>query len=124
MVTEPGVYSGPCPARELLDRIANKWTALIVGILTEAQGPVRFGEVRRAIGGISQKMLAQTLRELERDGLVTRTAYPVIPPRVDYSLTPLGRTLREPLGALSIWTEQHMDDVRAAQRAFDARRGA
>jgi DNA-binding HxlR family transcriptional regulator len=118
------VYSGPCPARELLDRIANKWTALIVGILTEAQGPVRFGEVRRAIGGISQKMLAQTLRELERDGLVTRTAYPVIPPRVDYSLTPLGRTLREPLGALSIWTEQHMDDVRAAQRAFDARRGA
>jgi DNA-binding HxlR family transcriptional regulator len=124
MVTEPGVYSGPCPARELLERIANKWTALIVGILTEAEGPVRFGEVRRAIGGISQKMLTQTLRDLERDGLVTRTAYPVIPPRVEYSLTPLGHTLHEPLGALSAWTERHMNDVRAAQRAFDAHRRA
>jgi DNA-binding HxlR family transcriptional regulator len=122
MVTEPGVYSGPCPARELLDRIANKWTALIVGHLTEAAGPVRFTELRRAVGGISQKMLTQTLRELERDGLVTRTVFPVIPPRVEYQVTPLGDTLREPLGALSIWTERHMHEVRASQTEFDRRR--
>jgi DNA-binding HxlR family transcriptional regulator len=122
MVTEPGVYSGPCPARELLDRIANKWTTLIVGMLTEARTPVRFSELRRAIGGISQKMLTQTLRDLERDGLVKRTVHPVIPPRVEYELTPLGFTLREPLNALSEWTERHMPDVRAAQARFDGRR--
>jgi DNA-binding HxlR family transcriptional regulator len=122
MVTEPGVFSGPCPARELLDRIANKWTALIVGHLTEAKAPVRFTELRRAVGGISQKMLTQTLRELERDGLVTRTVFPVIPPRVEYAVTPLGDTLREPLGALSAWTESHMHEVRASQSAFDRRR--
>jgi len=121
MVTEPGVYSGACPARELLDRIANKWTTLIVGILTESGEPVRFSELRRAIGGISQKMLTQTLRDLERDGLVTRRAYSVIPPRVEYAITPLGLTLREPLSALSAWTERHMADVKEAQRRFDAR---
>jgi DNA-binding HxlR family transcriptional regulator len=121
MVTEPGVYSGACPARELLDRIANKWTTLIVGILSESGAPVRFTELRRAIGGISQKMLTQTLRDLERDGLVTRTVYPVIPPHVEYAVTPLGLTLREPLNALSAWTEHHMADVKEAQRKFDAR---
>jgi DNA-binding HxlR family transcriptional regulator len=121
MVTEPGVYSGACPARALLDTIANKWTALIVGMLSEAGAPVRFTELRRSVGGISQKMLTQTLRELERDGLVTRTVYPVIPPHVEYSVTPLGRTLEEPMRALSAWTEQHMGEVREAQRAFDER---
>jgi DNA-binding HxlR family transcriptional regulator len=121
MDTEPGVYSGACPARELLDRIADKWTTLIIGILTEAGKPVRFTELRRAIGGISQKMLTQTLRDLERDGLVLRTAYPVIPPRVEYSLTPLGQTLEAPLAALSAWTQAHMADVRASQDAFDSR---
>ena len=121
MGTEPGVYSGTCPARELLDRIADKWTTLIIGILVDAGEPVRFTELRRAIGGISQKMLTQTLRVLERDGLVVRVMYPVIPPRVEYSLTPLGATLDEPLRALSAWSERHMSDVREAQRAFDAR---
>jgi DNA-binding HxlR family transcriptional regulator len=121
MVTEPGVYSGACPARELLDRIANKWTTLIVGTLSEAGGPVRFTELRRSIGGISQKMLTQTLRDLERDGLVTRKVFPVIPPRVEYAVTPLGLTLREPLSALSAWTESHMAEVKAAQRQFDER---
>jgi DNA-binding HxlR family transcriptional regulator len=115
-----GVYSGSCPARELLDRIADKWTTLIVGTLTDAGGPVRFTELRRAIGGISQKMLTQTLRDLERDGLVTRTIFPVIPPRVEYAVTPLGRTLEEPLAALSAWTEKHIAEVRASQIAFDA----
>jgi len=121
MEIEPGVYSGACPARALLDRIADKWTTLIIGILTETGRPVRFTELRRAIGGISQKMLTQTLRDLERDGLVLRTAYPVIPPRVEYSLTPLGRTLEAPLAALSAWTHAHMADVRASQDAFDGR---
>jgi DNA-binding HxlR family transcriptional regulator len=121
MVTEPGVYSGPCPARELLDRIANKWTALIVGLLTESQTPLRFTEIRRAIGGISQKMLTATLRDLERDGLVARRVFAVIPPRVEYSLTPLGRSLEEPMRSLSVWTEHHMDEVRAAQGRYDRR---
>jgi DNA-binding HxlR family transcriptional regulator len=119
--SEAGVYSGPCPARELLDRIADKWTTLIIGVLTQIETPVRFTELRRAIGGISQKMLTQTLRDLERDGLVVRVVFPVIPPRVEYSLTPLGLTLKEPLGALSLWTERHSAEVRTAQEAFDAR---
>ena len=118
MVTESGgVYSGHCPARALLDRIANKWTTLIIGKLIA--GPTRFGELRRSITGISQKMLTQSLRELERDGLVIRTVHSVMPPRVEYSLTPLGQTLKEPLGALSRWSEQHWDDVTRAQEAFD-----
>ncbi len=121
METEPGVYSGTCPARELLDRIADKWTALTIGIVADAASPVRFTELRRAIGGISQKMLTQTLRDLERDGLVVRVIFPVIPPRVEYSLTPLGATLDEPLRALSVWSERHMIQVREAQRTFDKR---
>jgi DNA-binding HxlR family transcriptional regulator len=121
METEPGVYSGACPARELLDRIADKWTALIVGILSAAGGPIRFTELRREIGGISQKMLTQTLRDMERDGLVTRTAFAVIPPRVEYAVTPLGLTLHEPLSALSARSESHMAEVKAAQRRFDER---
>lgn len=120
----PGVYSGPCAARELLDRIADKWATLIIGALASAGRPVRFTELRSAIHGISQKMLTQTLRDLERDGLVARTAYAVIPPRVEYSVTPLGATLTEPLAALTQWAEQHMAAVREAQRAFDARKHA
>jgi DNA-binding HxlR family transcriptional regulator len=118
---EPGVYSGACPARELLDRIANKWTTLIMGTVSAAEAPIRFTELRRAVTGISQKMLTQTLRELERDGLITRTVYPVIPPRVEYEATALGRTLEEPLSALSRWTEKHMNAVREAQHRFDER---
>jgi DNA-binding HxlR family transcriptional regulator len=116
-----GPYTGTCPARALLDRIANKWTALIIGILGEADGPVRFGEIKRAVNGISQKMLTQTLRDLERDGLVIREVFPVIPPRVEYALTPLGRTLDEPLRTLSVWAERNMACVEASQRAYDAR---
>lgn len=116
---EPSAFSGPCPTRALLDRIADKWTTLIIGILGEAEHPVRFGELRRAVTGISQKMLTQTLRNLERDGLVLRTLYPEIPPRVEYALTPLGRTLGEPLHALAQWAEQHMAHVRSAQEQFD-----
>ena len=121
MDTVTTVYSGACPARALLDRIANKWTTMIIGILGGTQVPVRFGDLRRSINGISQKMLTQTLRDLERDGLVVRDIYPVIPPRVEYSLTSLGRTLEEPLSALSQWAERHMNEVHAAQDAFDRR---
>jgi DNA-binding HxlR family transcriptional regulator len=121
MDTVTTVYSGACPARGLLDRIANKWTTMIIGILGGAETPVRFSDLRRSITGISQKMLTQTLRDLERDGLVVREIYPVIPPRVEYSLTPLGRTLDEPLRALSDWAEHHMNEVHAAQDAFDAK---
>jgi len=118
---EPTVFSGPCPARELLGRIADKWTALVMAMLAEAPGPMRFGELRRAVPGISQKMLTQTLREMERDGLVVRTLYPQIPPRVEYAMTALGATLREPLHVLTNWVEAHMAEVNASQQAFDRR---
>jgi DNA-binding HxlR family transcriptional regulator len=120
-MSESNVYSKTCPTRELLDGIADKWTTLVIGILSDAPSPVRFGELRRGIQGISQKMLTQTLRDLERNGLVVRTVYAVIPPRVEYSLTPLGRTLDEPLRALAVWAQEHLPEVRAAQLTFDAR---
>jgi DNA-binding HxlR family transcriptional regulator len=116
------LYQGECPTREMLNRIADKWTTLIIGILAHSDRR-RFNELRRSIGGISQKMLTQTLRDLERDGLVIRTIYPEIPPRVEYALTPLGKTLCEPLGALGKWASAHIDEVRAAQNRFDAKLG-
>lgn len=109
-----------CPSRLILDRIADKWTTLIIGILAHSDHR-RFNELRRMIGGISQKMLTQTLRDLERDGLVKRTIFPEIPPRVEYELTPLGRTLCAPLGSLTQWTHDHIDEVKRAQAAFDKR---
>jgi DNA-binding HxlR family transcriptional regulator len=114
------VYQGNCPARAILDRIADKWTMLIIGLLAESEYR-RFNELKRAIRGISQKMLTQTLRDLERDGLVKRTVYPEIPPRVEYALTQLGRTLIAPLSELTQWSEAHIAEVRAAQEAFDRR---
>ena len=116
----PDVYAEFCPTRLILDRVADKWTTLIIGMLSAAEGPVRFSELRRKIAGISQKMLTQTLRGLERDGLVVRTVYPVIPPRVDYSLTPLGHKLEVPLNGLARWAEEHMEWILEAQRAYDA----
>jgi DNA-binding HxlR family transcriptional regulator len=111
------VYSAPCPSRAALDRIADKWTALIVGSLST--GTKRFSELRTAIDGISEKMLTQTLRSLERDGLVSRTAHPTVPPRVEYRLTDLGLTLREPLAAVRDWAERHINEVDAARRRHD-----
>lgn len=92
-----------CPSRRLLDLIANKWSVLIVYVL--ADGTKRHGQVRREIGGISQKMLTQTLRALEQEGIVTRTVHPVVPPAVEYALTPRGEALIEPLRALIRWAE-------------------
>jgi DNA-binding HxlR family transcriptional regulator len=103
----------------LLDRIADKWTTLVMGLLEP--GPKRFTTLRHELEGISQKMLTQTLRGLERDGIVRRTMYPQIPPRVEYSLTPLGHTLCEPLAAIRQWAEEHGEEVSTAQTAYDER---
>lgn len=103
---------------ETLGRIGDKWTVLVVELL--ADGPMRFNELRRTIENISQRMLTLTLRGLERDGLVTRTVYPTIPPRVNYELTRLGRTLREPLVAVADWARKHRPAIVAARRVFDA----
>jgi DNA-binding HxlR family transcriptional regulator len=111
------VYDDRCPTRLVLDRIADKWTVLIVGRL--ATGTRRFGELRRDISGVSPKVLTQKLRELERDGLVARRIYASVPPKVEYSLTPLGRTLVGLLDAVRVWAETHIETVLGAQRAFD-----
>ena len=106
----------------LLQRIGDKWTVLVVGEL--GGGPKRFSEIRRALGSISQKMLTTTLRALERDGFVSRTVFPTVPPRVDYELTALGRDLLKPIGALAEWTLKNADRVEKAQVKFDAGGGA
>ncbi|KOV84430.1 hypothetical protein ADL03_17755 [Nocardia sp. NRRL S-836] len=107
-----------CPCRDLLDMVASKWTALAIGAMEN--GPVRFGEMKRELEGISQKMLTQTLRALERDGLVTRTVYPTVPLRVEYELTELGRSVIEPLAALRMWAQQNYDSVAEARETFDS----
>jgi DNA-binding HxlR family transcriptional regulator len=106
--------------REVLNRVGDKWSVAIVGLLND--GPKRFGELKRAIEGISQRMLTLTLRGLERDGLVSRTQFPTIPPRVDYALTPLGETLLDPVNALAAWSEKHRYDIQGARDRFDGKR--
>lgn len=113
----PNVYSETCPTRQVLDRIADKWTTLVIVLLEK--GPKRFSELKREIGGISQKMLTQTVRSLERDGIVHRTVYAEVPPRVEYTLTPLGETLCMPLAAIHQWAEAHIGEVTAAQQNYD-----
>lgn len=102
-------YQRDCPSRRLLDRIGDRWTVLVVGALDP--GPQRFSAIAARVGGISQKMLTQTLRSLERDGFVTRTVFPEIPPRVEYELTALGRSLQGPLRALEEWAISNMSEV-------------
>ena len=101
---------------ETLDRIGDKWTVLVVGVLE--RGPLRYNEIRRAIDGISQRMLTLTLKQLERDGLVTRTMYPTIPPRVDYELTQLGKNLMGPLRSLYDWAVKHRPAMLVARKKF------
>ncbi len=111
-------HQGDCRAvSEVLSRIGDKWSVLVVEIL--GRGPTRFNELRRMIGGISQKMLTTTLRQLERDGMVTRTVFPTIPPRVDYELTDLGRELLVPVRSLGAWARANIDRIDAARRRFD-----
>jgi DNA-binding HxlR family transcriptional regulator len=105
--------------REVLKLVGDKWSVLTVSVL--GGGPLRFGEIKRTIEGISQRMLTLTLRGLERDGLVTRTVTPTIPPRVDYELTTLGRTLLEPVRALAKWAERHRTAITASRERFDQR---
>ena len=111
------VYEDRCPTRLVLDRLADKWALLILDRLED--GPVRFNHLRRDIKGISQKVLSQTLKKLERDGLVTRTVTPTVPVTVEYALTPLGRALGETAAALTHWAEHNMDAILAAQAAYD-----
>lgn len=103
--------------REILDRVGDKWSLLIIIMLRER--PVRFNELKRQIDGISQRMLTLTLRSLERDGLLTRTIYPTIPPRVEYALTPLGRSLIGPVSALKDWAEMHIREIETARQNYD-----
>jgi DNA-binding HxlR family transcriptional regulator len=104
--------------REILDRVGDKWSVLVMSLLGERMH--RFSELRRAIEGISQRMLTLTLRQLERDGLVARTVHPTVPPRVDYELTELGRSVLEPLNGLMLWAAQHGTDIAEARLAYDA----
>lgn len=114
---ESGEGDGGAEVHAVLDRVANRWTALVVEAL--AGGTKRYSEVRRELGGVSHKMLAQTLRGLERDGIVARTVYPVVPPKVEYSLTPLGETLVGPLAAICCWAREHRAEIEAARAVAD-----
>lgn len=111
------VYSAACPSRQALDRLADKWSVLLIGCLES--GGKRFGQLRDEVDGISEKMLTQTLRSLERDGLVSREVRPTVPPQVTYRLTPLGRTLREPMAAIRAWAEKYIVAVEDAREIAD-----
>jgi DNA-binding HxlR family transcriptional regulator len=121
IILTPNVYDQNCPTRRALDMIADRWTVLVIGLLED--GPQRFSALQRKIGGVSQKMLTQTLRELERSGLVSRTVYAEVPPRVEYALTALGETLCAPIKAIRDWAESNIDAVNHAQAAYDKRVG-
>ncbi len=112
-------YQQNCPTRMVLTRISDKWAVLILGVLQDE--PTRFNQLRREIEGVSQKVLSQTLRKLERDGLVLRTVIPTTPVAVEYAITPLGRTLAATVDAIRVWSEAHIEDVLEAQKQFDAR---
>jgi DNA-binding HxlR family transcriptional regulator len=113
-----GTHESCVAVREVLSRVGDKWSVLVIGLLGD--GPKRFNELRRSIDGISQRMLTLTVRGLERDGLVTRTLYPTIPPRVDYALTHLGKTLLEPVSALAAWADKNRLQIQSARDKFDA----
>lgn len=109
----------PCPIRDVLDRIGDKWSVLVITLLGD--GPMRFNELKRTIDLVSQRMLTRTLRGLERDGLIIRTVYPVVPPRVEYDLTETGQELQGLLRQLAQWAFQHADGVAEARLAYDER---
>ncbi|HYW13152.1 MAG TPA: helix-turn-helix domain-containing protein [Longimicrobium sp.] len=122
-LTEPITPAQEALLRDVLDRVADKWTLLVLEALEEGGG-MRFTRLRDRIGGVSQKMLTKTLRQLERDGLVTRRVYPEVPPRVEYRLTERGHTLNEATCALWLWVEANTDAVQQARRAYDQKAGA
>jgi DNA-binding HxlR family transcriptional regulator len=112
-------YLRNCPSRTVLEAIANKWTCLLVDALRD--GPVRFGVLRRKLDGITQKSLTQTLRGMERDGMVIRTVYPTIPPRVEYRLSDLGRSVVGLMEGVKRWSEEHVNDILTAREVYDLR---
>ena len=112
------ILSPACPSRTVLRHVVDRWTPLVVTVL--ADGPSRFGELRARVGGVTPKVLTQTLRSMERDGLVTRTQLPGVPPRVDYELTDLGRSLQAPIDALRIWIEANSARILAHRESYDA----
>ncbi|WP_082404542.1 winged helix-turn-helix transcriptional regulator [Saccharothrix sp. NRRL B-16348] len=114
-------YLRSCASRAVLDLLTTKWVCLVIGALRP--GTLRFGELRRRLDGITQKMLTQTLRDLERAGLVHRAVYPSVPPRVEYSLTPLGDNVGGLMDAIRVWSETHIDDIRSAQEEYDRKAG-
>lgn len=114
-------YLQECPARELLDRLSDKWVSLLLNAL--ADGPRRYSELSRTVAGVSQKMLTQSLRNLERDGLLVRTVTPTVPVRVDYALTPLGRSLLPVVQAIKCWAETNIEEVIAARGTYDRSAG-
>ena len=114
---EFNVFLATCPSRQLLDRLSDKWVGLVICALQP--GSLRFSELARAVAGVSQKMLTQTLRSLERDGLVEREVTPSVPVRVDYRLTDLGRSLLPLMAAVQDWAEHHMREVTAAREQYD-----
>ncbi|MEU9357418.1 helix-turn-helix domain-containing protein [Streptomyces sp. NPDC048301] len=116
----PDVNRQNCPSRLVLEHVTSRWGVLVLAALLERSH--RFSELRRAVGGVSEKMLAQTLQTLERDGFVNRDAKPVIPPRVDYSLTPLGREAADQVWALARWAERRLDAVEEARAGYDEAR--
>lgn len=111
------VFDSNCPTRQVLDRVADKWTVLIVQSLSG--GTLRFAQLRRTVDGISQKVLTNTLRGLERDGIVTRRIYASVPPKVEYSLTDLGRSLCQSVQGVCCWAEANIDQVQAAREIYD-----
>jgi len=114
-------FLAACPSRKLLDRISDKWVVLVLCALSGGPHPMRYSQLARRLAGVSQKMLTQTLRSLERDGLITRTVTPTVPVTVTYELTDLGRSLLGPVRGLKSWAETHMSTVLANREAYDAR---
>jgi len=115
-------FTADCPTRTVLDNVTSRWAVLVLWALLD--GTMRFSDLRRRVGGVSEKMLAQTLQRLERDGFVHRLAHPVIPPRVDYSLTPLGEPAARQIAGLTSWLEGQLPAVLAARASYDANRAA
>ncbi len=116
--TEPAgyVFSPDCPSRPILDQIADKWSMMVMAVLEE---PTRFNELKRRLGGVTQRVLTQTLRRLERNGMIRRTVLPTSPVGVVYSLTPMGESLRGPFGHLYAWTVEHSEQIQGCQREYD-----
>jgi len=119
---KPNTYAANCPTRQILDRVGDKWAVLILLLVRDE--PMRFNALRRAIEGISQKMLSQVLKSLERDGLIRRRVIATVPVTVEYSITPLGATLSKAVDALRDWAESNLKEVLSAQRRYDAQRNA